>query len=101
MQSNNGSMKKFTLFLSLLFFVFRFLFFSQDALAQEPSQIPNLQQEYYTGTVIKILNQKETTIDGMKSLDQNVVVQLQDGPQQGQMITIDNGYCDTTSRNRR
>ena len=94
-------MKKIALFFILLFFVFRFFSFPHKTYAQTPSQIPNLQQEYHTGTVIKILNEKVTTLDGMKSIDQNVVVQLQDGPQQGQMMTLDKRYDIRTKSSRR
>lgn len=84
-------MKKF-IFIILLLTFFLFSLRLQTAFAQQTQDnTQNVKEEFYTGSVIKILDQGEKTIAGTKNLYQVLQIQFLDGLQKGRTIIINYG----------
>ncbi len=84
-------MKIITLVISIFCCIVLFLSVSSLSFAQQSQGIANPKQEFYTGSVIKIIQQGEKEIEGIKTPFQLVQIQLLDGSQKGKLIIINYG----------
>ncbi len=84
-------MKKITLLLALFSCLFIFLNSSQPLFAQQSPSTQNPKQEFYKGSVIKIIKQGEQNIAGTKMPYQIVQIKLLNENDNGKTITINYG----------
>ncbi|MBI2025789.1 MAG: YibE/F family protein [Candidatus Levybacteria bacterium] len=80
--------KKIFVGLLILFFL---SFFSYKTNAQSSTNLPSPKQEFYKAVVVEIAEQGETEIENYKSYYQVLKVKISEGPEKGNLKTIENG----------